>query len=75
MLVSPDKIRRDVSMYASPAIIGSLAISAAMIFFASALRAEGWMVYPAIGLGIAIPAPIYTSIEVAGTLALAAERA
>jgi hypothetical protein len=74
VLVSPDKIGRDVSMYASPAIIATLAISAAMNSFAFALCAEGWMVYPAIELGIAVPALIYALIKVAGTLALAAER-
>jgi hypothetical protein len=58
-------------MFASLAIIGTLVISVAMNF---ALRAEGWMVYPAIGLGIMVPALIYAFIKVARTLALATER-
>jgi hypothetical protein len=45
-----------------------LAISAAMNGFAFAAHAGGFLIYPAIGLGLAIPALIYALTKVAATL-------
>jgi hypothetical protein len=59
MLIAPAAVRPAVARYASPAIIGTLATSAAMNAFAFASHAEGLMIYPAIGLGFAVPALIY----------------
>jgi hypothetical protein len=59
MLVAPAAARPAVARYAAPAIVGTLATSAAMNAFAFASHAEGFMIYPAAGLGFAIPALIY----------------
>jgi hypothetical protein len=45
-----------------------LAASAAMNGFAFAAHASGFLIYPAIGLGLAIPALIYALTKVAATL-------
>ena len=47
---------------------GTLAASAAMNAFAFGAHADGFMLYPAIGLGLAIPALIYALTRVAMTL-------
>jgi hypothetical protein len=52
----------------APAIAGALAISAAMNGFAFEAHADGFLIYPAIGLGLAIPALIYALTKVAATL-------
>jgi hypothetical protein len=59
LLVAPATARPAVARYASPAIIGTLATSAAMNAFAFASHAQGLMIYPAIGLGFAVPALVY----------------
>ncbi|MGP0010135.1 MAG: hypothetical protein ACLPIG_15740 [Methylocella sp.] len=59
LLVAPAAARPAVARYASPAIIGTLATSAAMNAFAFASHADGLMIYPAIGLGFAVPALVY----------------
>jgi hypothetical protein len=56
LLVAPAAVRPAVARYASPAIVGTLATSAAMNAFAFASHADGLMIYPAIGLGFAVPA-------------------
>lgn len=58
LLVAPADKRPAVARYASPAIIGTLAASAAMNAFAFSSRAQGLMIYPAIGLGCAAPARV-----------------
>jgi hypothetical protein len=68
VLVAPADKRAAVVRYAAPAIVTTLAISAAMNGFAFAARADGLLVYPAIGLGLAIPALIYALMKVAATL-------
>ena len=50
------------------AIIGPLALSAAMNAFAFAAHADGLMIYPAIGLELAIPALIFALVKVAAVL-------
>ena len=59
LLVAPAAARPVVARYASPAIVGTLATSAAMNAFAFASHAQGLMIYLAIGLGFAVPALVY----------------
>jgi hypothetical protein len=59
LLVAPATARPAVARYASPAIVGTLATSAAMNAFAFASHAQGLMIYPAIGLGFAVPTLVY----------------
>jgi hypothetical protein len=59
LLVAPAATRPAVARYASPAIVGTLATSAAMKAFAFASHADGLMICPAIGLGFAVPALVY----------------
>jgi len=59
LLVTPATTRPAVARYASPAIVGTLAISAAMNAFAFASHAQGLMIFPAIVLGFAVPALVY----------------
>ena len=68
VLVAPADKRAAVVRYAAPAIVGTSSISAAMNGFAFAAYASGFLIYPAIGLGLAIPALIYTLTKVAATL-------
>lgn len=69
LLVTPDELRPTVSRYASPAIAGTLAVSAAMNAFAFAANANGLMIYPAIALGCAIPALIFALTKTGAALA------
>jgi hypothetical protein len=68
VLVAPAEKRAAVVRYAAPAIAGTLTASAAMNGFAFAAHADGFLIYPAIGLGLAIPALIYALTKVAATL-------
>jgi hypothetical protein len=68
VLAAPADKRPAVVRYAAPAIVATLAASAAMNAFAFAAHADGFMLYPAIGLGLAIPALIYALVKVAATL-------
>ena len=70
ILAAPASTRPAVHQYAAPAIVGTLAVSAAMNAFAFASHAQGLMLYPAIGLGCAIPALIFALTKTAATLAL-----
>jgi hypothetical protein len=55
-----DKVRRQVGKFARPAIVGTLAGSAAMNAFAFAAQTTNWwMLAAAVTLGVAIPALIY----------------
>jgi hypothetical protein len=68
VLAAPAEKRAAVVRYAAPAIAGTLTASAATNGFAFAVHAEGFLIYPAIGLGLAIPALIYALTKVAATL-------
>jgi hypothetical protein len=57
-----------VARYASPAIVGTLGVSATMNAFAFTSHAEGWIIYPATGLGVAIPMLVYALARVAAVL-------
>jgi hypothetical protein len=64
-----DHVRRQVSRFARPAIVGTLAGSAAMNAFAFAAQAiNPWMMAAAITLGVAIPALIYALTRVGAGL-------
>jgi hypothetical protein len=68
-LAITDKVRRQVSRFARPAILGTLAGSAAMNAFAFAAAAVSWpMLAAAITLGIAIPSMIYALTRVGAAL-------
>jgi hypothetical protein len=64
----PDATAKLVRRFASPAIVGTMAASAALNAFGFAAHASGPMVYPAIALGAAIPALIYALTRVAVAL-------
>ncbi len=70
MLIASAATRPAVARYASPAIVGTLATSAAMNAFAFASHAQGLMIYPAIGLGFAVPAPVYALTKTGATIYL-----
>ncbi len=64
-----DKVRRQVSRFARPAIWGTLAGSAAMNAFAFAAQASGYcMLAAAVTLGIAIPGLVYALTRVGAAL-------
>jgi hypothetical protein len=62
-------VRAEIGRFTKPAIIGTLVASAAMNAFAFGAQAEGWWVYPAICLGLAIPSLIYALSRTAFGLA------
>ena len=65
-----DKVRRQVSRLARPAILGTLAGSAGMNAFAFAAQAVNqYMMAAGIALGVAIPALIYALTRVGAALA------
>jgi hypothetical protein len=64
-----DKLRRQVSRFARPAIVGTLLGSAGMNSFAFAAQTVNpWMLAAAIALGIAIPALVYSLTRVGAAL-------
>jgi hypothetical protein len=68
-LAISDKVRRQVSRFARPAILGTLAGSAGMNAFAFAAQtATAYMMAAAITLGVAIPALIYALTRVGAAL-------
>lgn len=69
LLASNEKLRRHISKFTNPAIMGTLVGSAAMNAFAFASAACGWpMICAAIVLGVAIPALIYALTRVGAAL-------
>ena len=74
MLVSEPAICLAVSRFAVPAVVGTLGVSAAMNSMAFASRAQGWLLYPAIGLGCAIPALVYVLMRVAAIMLFGEEK-
>jgi hypothetical protein len=69
LATASDKVRQQVSRFARPAIVGTLAGSAAMNAFAFAAQASGeWMTAAAITLGVAIPALVYALTRVGAEL-------
>ena len=69
-LAVSDKLRRQVSRFARPAILGTLAGSAAMNAFAFAAQTTtAYMMAAAVTLGVAIPSLIYSLTRVGAALA------
>jgi hypothetical protein len=68
VLVAPADKRAAVARFAAPAIVGTLAASAAMNGFAFAAHAPGLLLYPAAALGLAIPVLIFALVKVAAVL-------
>lgn len=64
VMASTDTIRKAISRFTKPAIICTLAGSAAMNAFAFASQTTGWYVYVAIVLGVAINALIFATMRV-----------
>jgi hypothetical protein len=58
-LVIGEKLRKRLAIYLKTTVFGTLAASAAMNVGAFAAHADGWMLYPAVLFGLAIPALIY----------------
>jgi hypothetical protein len=64
-----DRVRKQVGRFARPAILGTLAGSAAMNAFAFAAQVVNpWMMAAAVTLGVAIPALIYALTRVGAAL-------
>jgi hypothetical protein len=56
------------SKFIQPTIVGLMMGSAAMNAFAFSAQSVGWMVYPAVAFGIAVPALIYSLTRVGAAL-------
>jgi len=59
-----DKLKVEISKYANPTIVGTMVGSAVLNAFAFGSQAEGWMVYPAVIMGVAIPAMIWAMTKI-----------
>jgi hypothetical protein len=59
LFAASEKAAKPIGRWSKPAIAGTLAASAVMNALAFDAQAEGWLVYPAAALGVAIPALIY----------------
>jgi hypothetical protein len=62
-------VRNEISKYTVPVIVGTLVASAVALAFGT--QAAGWMLYPAVDPGTAIPALIYALSRVAFGLPVA----
>lgn len=67
-MVAPTKLAEDIKPYAKPTIIGTMIGSAILNAFAFGVQAEGWMVIPAVAIGLAIPAMIYNMTKISAKL-------
>ena len=63
-----DKVSKLIAKFTKPAIVGTMVGSAAMNAFAFAAQATGYMIGPAVVLGLAIPAMIYALTRVGAAL-------
>jgi hypothetical protein len=70
LVVTTETVRRAVRRYCRPAITGTLAGSAALNALAFATQSTGWMLAPAIAMGLAIPALVYALTRIGATLYL-----
>lgn len=68
IMCATDKLRKAISTYTKPAIVGTLIGSAAMNAFAFASLSSGWMQYAAAALGLSIPALIYAMTRIGAAL-------
>lgn len=69
-----EPVRRLVGRWAHPTVIASLTLSGVLNALAFANGADGWRVYAASLLGLAVPALIYALARVAFTLSTSGER-
>ena len=69
LCAATDRVRAEVGTYARPAIAGTLAVSGVLNALAFGAQAQGLFLYPAVALGVAIPALIYCLSRVAFSLA------
>ncbi|WP_234053621.1 MULTISPECIES: hypothetical protein [unclassified Xanthobacter] len=71
LCAATEAVRRSVARYAAPAIVGTLAISAALnaLAFAAAAIPGSPAMYAAAGLGIVVPALIYALSRITFALA------
>lgn len=67
-LTIPEKLRKTISCYTKPLILGTMLGSAAMNAFAFAADATGWQTYAAATLGVAIPGMIYTLTRIGAAI-------
>lgn len=63
-----EKLAKVISRFTKPAIVGTLVFSAAMNAFAFSAQAKGFMIAPAVVLGIAIPGLIYALTRIGAAL-------
>lgn len=71
LMVAPTKAIRDRrSTWATPAVIGLMTGSALFNAVAFSANADGYYVYVAWGLGVAIPAVIFAMTKIAGDMLL-----
>ena len=68
LCASSMSVRREVARFAKPTIVGTILASAGMNALAFASQSDGWMVYPAAGLGLAIPAMVFALSRIAFAL-------
>lgn len=59
-----EKLAKEINKYANPTIVGTMVGSAVLNAFAFAAQAQGWMMVPAIIMGLAIPAMIYSMTKI-----------
>ncbi len=74
LCAASEPVRRTVGRWAHPTVIASLTLSGVLNALAFAHGADGWRVYAASVLGLAVPALIYALARVAFTLATSGER-
>lgn len=68
LTTATDKVRGAIRRWANGVVVGTLSGSAVMNAFAFAGAAVGWMIGPAIVMGLAIPALIYALTRICATL-------
>jgi hypothetical protein len=67
-VVIGDKLRKAISRYLQFMILGTLIMSAGMNIAAFAGHANGWMIYPGVVFGLAIPGLIYLATRIAAAI-------
>lgn len=63
-----DQTRKKIAGYMKYGIVGTLIFSAALNATAFGMMATGWMVYPAVAFGLAIPGLIFIMFKVGAQL-------
>jgi hypothetical protein len=70
LVITTETVRRAVRRYCQPAITGTLAGSAALNALAFAAQSAGWMLAPAIAMGLAVPTLVFALTRIRATLYL-----